>query len=66
LPTVCADHYLSRDFLDREKERLWPTRGVQVGMKSRALKRAIPNPVQEMEIINFHRLLGEYLNGDRG
>jgi phenylpropionate dioxygenase-like ring-hydroxylating dioxygenase large terminal subunit len=35
---------------------------VQRGMKSSAFKHARPNPVQEMEVINFHRVLETYLN----
>ncbi|HEX7854622.1 MAG TPA: aromatic ring-hydroxylating dioxygenase subunit alpha [Sphingobium sp.] len=34
---------------------------VQKGMKSRAFRRALVNPVQEMEIINFHHHLRRYL-----
>lgn len=35
---------------------------VQKGMKSRAFRRALVNPVQEMEIINFHEHLHRYLD----
>jgi len=36
---------------------------VQKGMKSRAFSYARPNPVQEVEIINFHRTLEQYVLG---
>lgn len=32
-------------------------------MKSRAFKFARPNPVQEMEVINFHRVLEQFMAG---
>lgn len=35
---------------------------VQRGMKSRAFKRALTNPVQEMEVVNFHRHLHLYVD----
>jgi len=38
---------------------------VQKGMKSRAFAKARPNPLQEVEIINFHKVLDEYLEGVR-
>lgn len=34
---------------------------VQKGMKSAGFSSALPNPVQEVEIIHFHRVLSEYL-----
>jgi hypothetical protein len=34
---------------------------VQKGMKSRAFKHARPNPVQEVEVSNFHRVLEAYV-----
>jgi hypothetical protein len=37
---------------------------VQKGMKSRTFKRILANPVQEMEVINFHRHLHRYLELD--
>jgi phenylpropionate dioxygenase-like ring-hydroxylating dioxygenase large terminal subunit len=37
---------------------------VQKGMKSRAFKYAKPNPIQEMEVINFHRVLEEFLKAN--
>lgn len=36
---------------------------VQKGMKSRAFRYARPNPVQEVEIINFHKHLEKYVEG---
>ena len=36
---------------------------VQRGMKSRGFSYARPNPVQEVEIINFHRTLEQYVLG---
>jgi phenylpropionate dioxygenase-like ring-hydroxylating dioxygenase large terminal subunit len=36
---------------------------VQKGMKSSAFKYAKPNPKQEMEVINFHRTLEQYILG---
>lgn len=36
---------------------------VQKGMKSRAFRHALPNPVQEVEITNFHRYLEQYVLG---
>jgi phenylpropionate dioxygenase-like ring-hydroxylating dioxygenase large terminal subunit len=36
---------------------------VQKGMKSRAFRYARPNPVQEVEITNFHRTLEQYVLG---
>lgn len=36
---------------------------VQRGMKSRAFTMARPNPLQEVEVINFHRTLERYLQG---
>ena len=36
---------------------------VQRGMKSRAFAYARPNPVQEVEISNFHQTLDQYLSG---
>lgn len=36
---------------------------VQKGMKSRAFAFARPNPVQEVELTNFHRMLEAYLTG---
>lgn len=36
---------------------------VQKGMKSRAFQYARPNPVQEVEIINFHQHLEEWVDG---
>lgn len=36
---------------------------VQAGMKSSMFKYARPNPVQEMEVINFHRTLERYVLG---
>ncbi|SKB79256.1 aromatic ring-hydroxylating oxygenase subunit alpha [Sphingopyxis flava] len=36
---------------------------VQAGMKSSKFKYARPNPVQEMEVINFHRTLEQYVLG---
>ncbi len=36
---------------------------VQAGMKSSKFKYARPNPVQEMEVINFHRTLERYVLG---
>lgn len=38
---------------------------VQKGMKSRGFTHARPNPVQEEEIANFHRILEQYLSGQR-
>lgn len=35
---------------------------VQRGMKSSAFKVARPNPVQEVEIANFHRVVEEMIN----
>ena len=35
---------------------------VQRGMKSRAFSHARPNPVQEVEVSNFHEILETYLN----
>ena len=40
-------------------------RKVQRGMKSRAFRYARPNPVQEVEITNFHKTLGKYLSHDQ-
>lgn len=37
---------------------------VQKGMKSRAFRHALPNPVQEVEISNFHQNLEQYLRGE--
>jgi phenylpropionate dioxygenase-like ring-hydroxylating dioxygenase large terminal subunit len=37
---------------------------VQRGMKSRAFARALVNPIQEMELINFHHHLRRYLEAD--
>ncbi|MGO9933693.1 MAG: SRPBCC family protein [Steroidobacteraceae bacterium] len=37
---------------------------IQKGMKSRAFHGARPNPVQEVEIINFHETLDRYLASD--
>ena len=37
---------------------------VQLGMKSRAFRVARPNPIQEVEIINFHETIDRYLAGD--
>jgi phenylpropionate dioxygenase-like ring-hydroxylating dioxygenase large terminal subunit len=37
---------------------------VQKGMKSRAFRRALANPVQEMELINFHHHLHRYLDAE--
>lgn len=36
---------------------------VQKGMKSRGFGGARPNPVQEVAVIHFHRLLAQYMNG---
>jgi Ring hydroxylating alpha subunit (catalytic domain) len=36
---------------------------VQKGMKSRAFRHTLPNPVQEVEITNFHRHLERYILG---
>jgi hypothetical protein len=36
---------------------------VQAGMKSSKFKYARPNPVQEMEVINFHKTLERYVLG---
>jgi hypothetical protein len=36
---------------------------VQKGMKSRGFAGARPNPVQEVAVIHFHRLLSKYMNG---
>jgi len=44
---------LAQDFQNMEE--------VQKGMKSRALKVARPNPVQEVEVSNFHRAYHEYM-----
>ena len=38
---------------------------VQKGMRSRAFRHALPNPVQEVEISNFHRNLEQYVLGQR-
>jgi hypothetical protein len=38
---------------------------VQKGMKSRAFRFARPNPVQEVEITNFHRVLEATINGSK-
>lgn len=38
---------------------------VQKGMRSRGFRYALPNPVQEVEISNFHRHLEEYVLGQR-
>jgi phenylpropionate dioxygenase-like ring-hydroxylating dioxygenase large terminal subunit len=38
-------------------------RKVQKGMKSRVFRYARPNPVQEVEITNFHRTLEQYVLG---
>lgn len=46
---------LAQDFQNMEE--------VQKGMKSRAFKGARPNPVQEVEISNFHATLLGYLHG---
>lgn len=40
------------------------TAEVQKGMKSKAFRRALVNPVQEMEIINFHQNLHRYIDAD--
>lgn len=37
---------------------------VQKGMKSRVFGQALANPVQEMELINFHHHLHRYLEMD--
>ncbi|TAL00020.1 MAG: aromatic ring-hydroxylating dioxygenase subunit alpha [Rhodospirillaceae bacterium] len=37
---------------------------VQQGMKSRAFRRAKPNPVQEVELTNFHQTLEAYVLGE--
>ncbi len=36
---------------------------VQKGMKSRAFRGALPNPHQEQKVINFHRVLADYMGG---
>ena len=46
---------LEQDFQNMEE--------VQRGMKSRAFKVARPNPVQEVEVSNFHRVYHEYMQG---
>lgn len=38
---------------------------VQKGMKSRAFRYARPNPIQEVEIINFHQHLEKWVEGPR-
>ncbi|MFV0646022.1 MAG: aromatic ring-hydroxylating oxygenase subunit alpha [Sphingomonadaceae bacterium] len=38
---------------------------VQKGMKSRGFRYALPNPVQEVEISNFHKHLEHYVLGQR-
>jgi phenylpropionate dioxygenase-like ring-hydroxylating dioxygenase large terminal subunit len=38
---------------------------VQKGMKSAAFKDAMPNPAQEVAVLNFHRMLHDYMDGDR-
>lgn len=38
---------------------------VQKGMRSRGFRSARPNPVQEVEIINFHATLEQYVLGQR-
>lgn len=38
---------------------------VQKGMKSRGFRYALPNPVQEVEISNFHHTLEHYVLGQR-
>lgn len=48
---------LEQDFQNMEE--------VQRGMKSQAFKAARPNPVQEVEISNFHATLLAYLHGNR-
>jgi phenylpropionate dioxygenase-like ring-hydroxylating dioxygenase large terminal subunit len=40
---------------------IYNMRFVQKGMKSRAFKHARPNPVQEVEVSNFHRVLEAYV-----
>jgi len=35
---------------------------VQRGMKSRVFQHARPNPIQEVELINFHRVLQDYVS----
>lgn len=47
---------LEQDFQNMEE--------VQRGMKSRAFKVARPNPAQEVEISNFHRVYHSYVGGD--
>lgn len=46
---------LAQDFQNMEE--------VQKGMRSRAFKAARPNPVQELEISNFHATLADFLHG---
>lgn len=46
---------LEQDFQNMEE--------VQKGMKSQALKAVRPNPVQEVEISNFHRIYHQYVGG---
>jgi phenylpropionate dioxygenase-like ring-hydroxylating dioxygenase large terminal subunit len=36
---------------------------VQKGMRSRAFRGALPNPHQEQKVINFHRVLADYMEG---
>lgn len=38
---------------------------VQKGMKSRGFRHALPNPVQEVEISNFHKHLEQFVLGQR-
>ncbi|PJG46420.1 hypothetical protein CAF53_19780 [Sphingobium sp. LB126] len=45
---------LSQDFQNMEE--------VQKGMKSRAFAAARPNPLQEIEVSNFHRVYNELLD----
>lgn len=46
---------LAQDFQNMEE--------VQQGMKSRAFSHARPNPLQEVEISNFHRVYHDYVGG---
>jgi phenylpropionate dioxygenase-like ring-hydroxylating dioxygenase large terminal subunit len=38
---------------------------VQKGMRSSAFGQAQPNPVQEIAVLNFHRVLQEYIDGEQ-
>jgi hypothetical protein len=57
------DDIQGKDFKLIVNQDIQNMRAVQKGMKTRGFREARPNPVQEVEILNFHQTLERYVIG---